>query len=190
MCHEAQSYTNQILWSVFRNMNLLFQDPHRSNSPMAGLSAAVAKSIANLNISDVCMSLTAFLIGDCKSDGLPIKPTAEFDPNLFDCAGQILCALLSRASGLGLGVTPSPSSYNLEAPPSNLVAAWDGAVNAFFCPAAAAHEHEALGVQGREDGRGIGRIRREVPVQLIRSMLPHANDQQRQQLREMLVVLK
>ena len=36
----------------------------------------------------------------------------------------------------------------------------------------------------------VEKIRREVPVQMIRSMLPHANDQQRQQLREMLVVLK
>ena len=121
---------------------------------MAGLSAAVAKSIANLNISDVCMSLTAFLIGDSKSDGLPIKPTAEVDPNLFDCAGQILCALLSRASGLGLGVTPSPSSYNLEAPPSNLVAAWDGAVNAFFALLQQHMNTKPQGASGARSTRG------------------------------------
>ena len=98
--------------------------------------------------------------------------------------------MLSRASGLGLGVTPSPSSYNLEAPPSNLVAAWDGAVNAFFALLQQHMNTKLSAYKGAKTDEELERIRREVPVQLIRSMLPHANDQQRQQLREMLVVLK
>ncbi|QDZ24405.1 protein PAT1 [Chloropicon primus] len=190
LCEGVQSYTNQILWSILRNMNLLFKPHYGPSSPMTGLSTAVAKVISQLDISGVCQSLTAFLIGDCKSKGLPIKPRAEFDPKLFDCAGHIICALLSKASGLGLGVTPSPSSYSLAAPPANLVAAWDGAVNAFF---ALLQEHMNKKLSAYKEAKTedeVENIRREVPVQLIRSMLPHANDQQRQQLREMLVVLK
>lgn len=132
LCEGPQTYTNQILWSVFRNMNLLFESPHKPASAMAKLSMAVAKTVSQLDLQGVCSSLVAFLGGDCKTQGLPIKPRAEFDSKLFDCAGHVLCSLLSRASGLGLGVTPSPSSYSLEAPPAGVVAAWDGAVNAFF----------------------------------------------------------
>ena len=41
----TEEYTNQILWSVLRNMNLLLHTSYNPNSPMAGLSVAIAKAI-------------------------------------------------------------------------------------------------------------------------------------------------
>eukprot|EP00213_Chloropicon_mariensis_P003283 CAMPEP_0197474216 /NCGR_PEP_ID=MMETSP1309-20131121/5678_1 /TAXON_ID=464262 /ORGANISM="Genus nov. species nov., Strain RCC998" /LENGTH=679 /DNA_ID=CAMNT_0043013765 /DNA_START=222 /DNA_END=2261 /DNA_ORIENTATION=- len=172
---------NQILWSVFRNMNLLFDGNYAASSPMAGLSMAVAESISKLDIVGVCQSLAAFLAGDCKTQGLPIKPSAE----LFDCAGHVLCALLSRASGLGLGVTPSPSSYSMDPPPPNLVAAWAGAVNAFF-QILEAHMESLISA----GGDNTEQVRKQVPVVLIRAMLPHAEDSQRDKLRQFLIKIK
>jgi DNA topoisomerase 2-associated protein PAT1 len=175
LCKEVQNSTNQIIWSVLRNMNMLFGDEtYSANSPMAKLSQSVADSVAKLDISGVCQCLAAFLAGDCRTEGLPSD-------------NSIMCALLSRASGLGLGVTPSPSSYTMASPPAELVKAWSQAVHAFFQLLQKELEKAVERAKKEED---MEKVRSEVPVALIRATLPHANDEQRQQLREMLVTLQ
>ena len=75
----------------------------------------------------------------------------------------------------------------MASPPAELVKAWSQAVHAFFQLLQKELEKAVERSKKEED---LDKVRGEVPVALIRATLPHANDEQRQQLREMLVTLQ
>jgi len=189
---HSHIYTDQVVWCVLRNMKALFESACRRDSPMAALAEAVSNTIRKMEVTGVCQCMAAFLSGDCSHQGseLPLNPQAEFgSSDLFDSAGHILFALLASASELGLGMTPSPASYSREAVPDKLVSAWNGAVGAFFNLLKSHLSKKLTAMKTAKSDSEIEAVQRQVPVEIIRAMLPHANTEQRQELRSVLVML-
>lgn len=179
---KVEGYTYQIVWSILRNMKLLFalEASYGPASAMASLSRAVASAMDIMDIPGVCQCLAAFLAGDCSAGELPIRPSAEFRADLFDCAGHVLCALLSRATALGLSTKDAQGAAAETV--AHLQHAWDGAVGAFFNLLQAHLDAKMATLRSAKIEDEIEAVRREVPVLIIRAMLPHVSEEQKKAL--------
>ena len=166
----------ELVWKLLRHLNAAFgeEDAGSRDPSSVRLGGAVARTLAAMDVAGVSTSMACLLTGDCgRTAHFPLSQTQVSGPG-----NAVICALLERAAEPDLGLVGQ--GIALQGP---MAASWQQAMGAFFM-ILVKHLQKLKAALAESPGADLSAA---VPVDVIRCALPHATDQQRNQLRSLLV---
>ncbi|VFQ92690.1 unnamed protein product [Cuscuta campestris] len=174
-----------VCMAIFRHLRFLFgglPSEQGASEAISNLAKAVSKSVSGMDLNSLSACLAAVV---CSSEQPPLRPLGS---SSGDGASVILTSVLDRATHLLTDPQASTNNYSMPNP-----ALWQASFDAFFglltkyCvskydsirQSIAQSQTSPEGMIGPEAARAVSR---EMPVELLRSSLPHTNENQRKLL--------
>lgn len=164
--------------AVFRHLRFLFGSLTPDPSATVGLAKTVAMCVFNMDLDALIACLTAVV---CSSEQPPLRPLGS---STGDGASVVLKAVLERATDI---LTDPRASYTMQK--RNI---WQASFNCFFklLTTYCTNKYDSImqslisssGNSASISSAAAFAMSKEMPVELLKSSLPHTNENQRRLL--------
>ena len=158
----------------------------RKHQPGVDLTQALAESISQLDKLGCVAAMVSLVAGRKTVEDdpmLPLRPSLAANSGpLADGGSYVVCSLLSRAVDLGLNMTPTEDEQPIHD-------GWRAIFDSFFALLRGHLEALQASYAGMRSNslEGCEILKRDIPVVLIKTMVPLASTAQQDQLRLILV---